>query len=129
MDAPANPETDVTGAGKRLAQRLFVIAENRLQLLMLEAQEERERVLLAIWLALGAAAFGLLAGVAATVAIAVALWDHSPLVAMVVLTIVYLLAALVFYWRLIKLQRNWHTLQATLEQLKKDRECLEKDLN
>ena len=129
MDAPANPETDVTGASKRLAQRLFVIAENRLQLLMLEMQEERERVLLAIWLALGAAAFGLLAGVALTVAIAVALWNHSPLIAMVVLTIVYLLAALIFYWRLMQLQRNWHTLQATLEQLKKDRECLEKDLN
>lgn len=127
-DAPANPETDVSGAGKRLAQRLFVILENRLQLLMVEVQEERERVLLAIWLALGAAAFGLMAGMALTVAVAVALWNHSPLLAMVVLTIIYGAAALAFYWRLIRLQRSWSTLQATLEQLKKDRECLEKNL-
>jgi len=115
-------------ATKRVAQRMFVIVENRLQLLMAEAQEERERVLLAIWLALGAAAFGLLSGVALTVIIAVALWDHSPIIAMLVLTVLYAIAAVFFYGRLVRLQRNWQTLPGTLDQLKKDRECLEKTL-
>jgi len=115
-------------ATKRVAQRMFVIVENRLQLLMAEAQEERERVLLAIWLALGAAAFGLLSGVALTVIIAVALWDHSPIIAMLVLTALYAIAAVFFYGRLVRLQRNWQTLPGTLDQLKKDRECLEKTL-
>jgi uncharacterized membrane protein YqjE len=113
-------------ATKRIAQRVFVILENRLQLLMVEAQEERERVLLAILLALCAAAFGLLAGVTLTVVIAVALWEHSPIIALLVLVALYTIAALIFFGRLVRLQRDWQTLPGTLEQLKKDRECLEK---
>jgi uncharacterized membrane protein YqjE len=113
-------------ATKRIAQRMVVIVENRLQLLMVEAQEERERALLTIWLALGAAAFGLLAGVALTVVIVVVLWEHSPVIALLVLTTLYATTAVYFYSRLVHLQRNWQTLPETLEQLKKDRECLEK---
>jgi uncharacterized membrane protein YqjE len=113
-------------ATKRIAQRMFVIIENRLQLLMVEAQEERERALLAIWLALGAAAFGLLAGVALTIMIAVALWEHSPIIALLVLAALYTIAAAFFYSRLVRLQQDWQTLPGTLDQLKKDRECLEK---
>jgi uncharacterized membrane protein YqjE len=106
-----------------------VIVENRLQLLMVEAQEERERVLLAILLALCAAAFGLLAGVALTVVVAVALWEHSPIIALLVLALIYASVAVFFYARLACLQRDWQTLPGTLEQLKKDRECLEKTFN
>jgi uncharacterized membrane protein YqjE len=113
-------------ATKRIAQRAFVIFENRLQLLMVEAQEERERALLAIWLGLGAAAFGLLAGVALTFTIAVALWEHSPIIALLVLTVLYSIAAVLFYRRLVRLQSDWQTFPGTLDQFKKDRECLEK---
>jgi uncharacterized membrane protein YqjE len=42
----------------------LAIGENRFELLMVEVQEERERLLHAIVLALGAAALGLLAGMA-----------------------------------------------------------------
>jgi uncharacterized membrane protein YqjE len=129
METLSEAGADLTGAAGRIGQRLFVIAENRLQLLMVEAQEERERVLQAIWLALGAAAFGLLAGVTLTLVVAVALWGWGhPIVALLVLTAIYVIAAGVFYNRLAHLQRNWQTLTATLEQLKKDRECLEKNL-
>ncbi|MEI9866579.1 MAG: phage holin family protein [Limisphaerales bacterium] len=112
---------------KRVAQRLLVIVENRLQLLMVEAQEERERALLAVWLGLGAAAFGLLTGVTLTVLIAVALWQHSPVIALLVLALIYMSIAVVFYNRLMRLQKDWQTLPGTLDQLKKDRECLEKN--
>jgi uncharacterized membrane protein YqjE len=77
-------------------------------------------------LALCAAAFGLLAGVTLTVVIAVALWEHSPIIALLVLVALYTIAALIFFGRLVRLQRDWQTLPGTLEQLKKDRECLEK---
>jgi uncharacterized membrane protein YqjE len=46
---------------KRFARRLLSIGENRCELLMVEVQEERERFLHAILLALGMAGFGLLA--------------------------------------------------------------------
>jgi uncharacterized membrane protein YqjE len=113
-------------ATKRIAQRVAVIVENRLQLLMIEAQEERERVLLAILLALCTAVFSLLAGVTLTVLIVVVLWAHSPILALLALAALYIVVAGIFYMRLTRLQRDWQTLPATLEQLKKDRECLEK---
>ena len=116
------------GASKRLAQKLLVIGENRFQLLMAELHEERERLLLAVWLALAAAVFGLLAGIALTIIIVVALWDHSPIMALLALVLLYLAGALLVYVRLVRLHKNWQTLPATLEQLKKDRECLEKRL-
>ena len=58
-------ETASTDAGqlfetsKRLARRLLAIGENRFELLMVEVQDERERLLHAIVLALGVAALGL----------------------------------------------------------------------
>src|SRR5271154_4688486 len=123
METPSTNGLHFGDATKRIAQRVFIIFENRLQLLMVEAQEERERVLLAILLGLCAAAFGLLAGVTLTVVIAVALWEHSPIIALLVLATFYVIAAVVFYGRLVRLQRDWQTLPGTLEQLKKDREC------
>ena len=62
---------------KTFARRLLTIGENRLELLTVEVQEERERLLHALLLALGVAAFGLLAGLTLTAAIAVLLWAWS----------------------------------------------------
>ena len=47
---------------KRIAQRLLTIGENRLELFLVEVQEERERLLHAVLLLLGVAVFGFLAG-------------------------------------------------------------------
>lgn len=128
--SPSAEESPPLGAAlKRLAQRVFVIGENRFQLLLLEAQEERERLLLAILLGLVAAAFSLLAGVTFTAMVVVAFWEHSPLTALAILLACYAGAAVWCYARLVRLQRGWQSLSATLDQLKKDRECLEKELS
>jgi len=129
METPSDTLPELTDASKRLAQRALVICENRIELLMVEVEEERERILRAIWLALGAAVFGLLAGVALTAVIAVAFWRQSPIAALVILTMLYVVVATVLYARLVRLQSDWQTLPTTLDQLRKDRECLEKNLN
>lgn len=129
MPIPLETFAHLGDASKRLAQRALVILENRLELLMVEVQQEREQILLAVWLALGAAVFGLLAGVALTIVIVVVLWDHSRVAALLVLTAFYSVAAMFFYTRLAKLQRDWQTLPATIDQLRKDRECLERQLS
>jgi uncharacterized membrane protein YqjE len=130
METPADTVPDLADASKRLAQRALVICENRLELLMAEVQEERERFLRAVLLALGAAAFGLLAGVGLTAIITVAFWQQSPVAALMILTALYTVAAALLYVRLVRLQRDWQTLlPTTLDQLRKDRECLEKNLN
>jgi len=112
-------------SSKRLARRLLIIGENRVELLLVEVQEERERLLHAILLALGVAALGLLAGMALSGAIVVGLWPHSPLAVLLALAAFYGGAAVCLYRRLTGLLRDWKTLSGTLDQLRKDRACLE----
>jgi len=112
-------------ASRRMGHRLFVVFENRLHLLSVEAQEEREKILQSIWLALGAALFGLLAGISLSLTVMLALWEHSPILVPLGLAAAYTIAAVLLYAKLSRLQRDWQTLSGTIEQLKKDRECLE----
>jgi len=110
---------------KTFARRLLTIGENRLELLTVEVQEERERLLHAFLLALGVAAFGLLAGLALTAALVV--WLSAwPVTVLLILTGLYGTAGICLYRRLIGVLRNWQTLSASLDQLRKDRACLEK---
>ena len=113
---------------KQFARRLLTVGENRLELLTVEVQEERERLLLAFLLALGVAAFGLLAGITLTAAIAVVFWAYSPLAVLLTLTGLYGAAGVFLYRRLTGLLRDWQTFSASLDQLRKDRACLEKSL-
>ncbi|MEI6194327.1 MAG: phage holin family protein [Verrucomicrobiota bacterium] len=113
---------------KRFARRLLTIGENRLELLAVEVQEGREHLLQALLLALGVAAFGMLASLTLTAAIVVWLWAYSPVVVLLVLTALYAVAGICLYRRLTGLLQEWQTLSATLDQLRKDRACLEKTL-
>ena len=118
----------LAATSKDLARRLLTIGENRLELLTVEVQEERERLLHAFLLALGVAVFGLLAGISLTAAIVFLLRAYSPAAVLLTLTGLYGAAGVCLYWRLIGLLRNWEFLSASLDQLRKDRACLEKIL-
>ena len=113
---------------KHLARRLLIIGENRLELLMLEVQEERVRLLRAILLALGVATLALLAGLAFTAVIVVLFWEVSRVAVLLGLTGLYGTASAALYRRLSVLLRDWQSLPATLDQLRKDRACLERFL-
>jgi len=113
---------------KRFARRLLIIGENRLELIALEVQEGRERLLRAFLLAVGVAAFGLLACMTLTTAIVVLFWARSPVAVLFILTGLYGAAGTFLYRRLTGLLQNWHTLPASIDQLRKDRACLEKIL-
>ena len=125
MDTSTVSLNQLATTSKKFVRRLATIGENRLELLAVEVQEERERILHAFLLALGVAAFGLLAGITLTAAIALWLWTWSPLGVLAILTILYAAAGFFLYQRLTGLLRNWQTLSASLEQLRKDRACLE----
>jgi uncharacterized membrane protein YqjE len=128
MEAPSEAEPHLADASKRIVHRAFVTVENRLQLLMVEAQEERERILKAVWMSLAAVVFSLLAGMTITIIVAVVFWEHCPIIALLILTALYVIGAIWFYVKLMHLQRDWQTLAGTIDQLRKDRECLEKQL-
>ncbi|HEY5232929.1 MAG TPA: phage holin family protein [Verrucomicrobiae bacterium] len=118
----------LAATSKHFARRLLTIGENRLELLTVEVQEERERLLHAFLLALGAAAFGLLAGLTLTAAIVVLLWAWSPVAVLLILTALYGAVGICLWRRLTRLLHDWQTFSASLDQLRKDRECLEKIL-
>ena len=120
-----NGSESLATSPKHFVRQLLIVGENRLELLMVEVQEERERALRAILLALGVAVFGFLAGAALTVALVVMLWSFSPIAVLLTLTALYSAIAVLGYRRFAVLQRNWETLPATLDQLRKDRVCLE----
>ncbi len=128
MEAPSASLTEVAATSKRIAHRLMTVGENRFELLKVELEEERDRLLHALWLTLGMATFGILAGFALTALIVVALWEHSPIIALVVVSGLYLIIAGVLYAKLKQLRRDWQTLPHTLSELQKDRECLAKTL-
>ena len=113
---------------KRIAQRLLIIGENRLELLAVELQEERERLLRSLLLALSVAAFGMLAGLTLTAAIVVCLWAWSPTAVLLILTALYGTSAIFLCRQLLGGLRDWQTFSASLHQLRKDRACLEKAL-
>jgi len=115
----------LAAASKHLARRVMTIGENRLELLTVELQEEREHLLHAILLALGVATFGLLAGITLTAASVVWLWAYSPVAVLLTWTGLYGAAGVCLYRRLTGRLRDWQTLSATLDQLRKDRACLE----
>lgn len=129
MEAPQDPGLSLAGASKRVALRLLVICENRFHLLMVEMEEERERVMRALFFAIGAMTLGLLAMFTLTAIIVIVFWNRSPVIVLSILTALYGGAAVYLYSRLRQLQRDWKVLAGTLEQLKKDRECLTKDLD
>ena len=64
MDSPTANLEHIGGKTRRVMNRLVTIFQNRIELLMVEIQEAREKMIRVVLLALGAAVFGLLAGVA-----------------------------------------------------------------
>jgi len=115
-------------SSKEFVRRLATIGENRLELLAVEVQEERERLLHAFLLALGVATFGLLAGLTLTATIAVLLWAWSPVAVLLVLTGIYGVIGVWLYRRLTGMLRDWQSFSESLDQLRKDRLGLEKIL-
>jgi len=127
-------ETAATGGfqqlvadAKQVGSRLLTIGENRLELLAVEVQEEREHLLHALLLALGAGAFGLLAALTFTAALVI--WLSAwPVTVLLILTGLYGAAGICLYQRLTGLLRDWQTLSATRDELRKDHACLKEIL-
>jgi uncharacterized membrane protein YqjE len=125
MESTPGSPGQLAASSRQVLRRFLTISGNRVEILLVELQEERERIVLVILLALGVAAFGLLGGVAVTVAVAILFWSLAPVAALLVLAACHLAIALFLYGRLNRIQHDWRSLSATLDQIKKDCECLE----
>jgi uncharacterized membrane protein YqjE len=132
MEAPADTEPHLLDASKRLAHQVLVAGENRMNLFLVEVQEERDQIFRAFALSVGLAIFSVLAGVALTalVALVCCLWSPAAAaVALAILMAAYGSLAGFLYAQLARLRRDWESFSATCNELRKDRECLEKNPN
>ena len=75
---------------------------------------------------LGRTVLGLLGGMTFTAALVVGLWDRSPLTVLSVLTLVYAAGAAFLCRRLTACLRDWQTFPDSVDQLGKDRSCIER---
>src|SRR5580658_3477535 len=107
--APANGG-GLFDSAKGVSRRLVVIARNRLELLLVEIQEERERGVRLLFLAAASVACGFMALLAFNVAIVVLLWSTSPVAVLLILGALYAVCGGVFYWRLTRVLQDWKML-------------------
>ncbi|MBI3869821.1 MAG: phage holin family protein [Verrucomicrobia bacterium] len=112
---------------KRILDTLLASAQNRVELFAVELQEEKCRVVEAILCAAAVAAFGMMTITLGTFTVVILFWEHGRLVALAILSAVYLVGT-VLAWRALQSRLKAESAFAgTVEELKKDRECLRTD--
>jgi len=124
-DKPDNARPGLVTSAKRLLYTLAAIARNRIELLMVELQEERLRFLDLLLLAAAVVVFGLMTLVMLTFAVLLLASEENRLAVTVVITGVYLLAMLLAFWRLRARLKEWSAFSATRAELQKDLAWLE----
>ena len=110
---------------RQLCAGLLAVLGNRLELLMVELQEDRLRMLEALLLIAAIAVAGCLTLALAVAAVIVLTWTIFGVKGLFVLSGAGLVATFLLYWCLRARLKTWTLLSGTLAELKKDRECLE----
>lgn len=107
----------------RLIRTVLTVAQNRLELLLVEFREQRWQFLNALLLAVLVLLLAAMTLLTATVLIVVVCVKAGRLDLVLGLTAVYLVATVVGGCRLRKRLKNWAPFSATLAELKKDKAC------
>lgn len=111
---------------RRIGSTVLAILQNRLELLLVELQEERLRLFNTLILAAVVIALGFLTLATFAVAVLVVVWNEYGVIGLLTAGGLGLVATLTAYWRLRWRLKNWPLLAGTLAELRKDRECLER---
>src|SRR5262245_7773298 len=119
------PEESRNAAGslRRVLRLVLATLSSRTELLLVELQEERHRLLEALLLAVALIIAGTLALLMVSLAIVAILWEHR-VAALVVLSLLYVGAAVGVFLQLRRRLRSWEAFSGTLNEFEKDREWL-----
>ncbi len=109
----------------RLLKTVLAVAHNRLELLLVELQEERWRFFDALLLAGVVLLLATMTLLVATVTIVTLCLRADRLDLLVLLMLVYLAGTIFSFWRLRVQLKKWAPLSATLAELRKDKACLD----
>jgi uncharacterized membrane protein YqjE len=130
MDDPGQPRETLTPAGivaafRRIAATVVATVQNRVQLLSLELQEERSWYFHTVVIAAGALFFAGCAVVVGTIAIVIFCPESARPYVMAGFAVLYVALAVALGLTLRKrTEEKRPVLKETVEQLKKDIECL-----
>jgi uncharacterized membrane protein YqjE len=125
MEEPEQSTPGIFASLGRLLRTVIVIAQNRLELLLVEAQEERWRFFNALLLAGVVLILALMTLMAATITIVVVCVEADRLDLVVALVLLYLAGTIFSLLRLRARLKKWAPFSATLAELKKDKACLD----
>jgi uncharacterized membrane protein YqjE len=110
----------------RLFQTLRGVAENRLELFLVELKEERSKLFAALLLLAVLVVCAFMTLVMLTLLVVVAFWETHRLLVLALVTAAYAGMALAAFAVLCARLQRWRAFSETLEQIKKDRSCFEK---
>ena len=115
------------GPLRRILSSFFSILQTRLELIGIELAEEKDRLLMVLFMGLAAMMLATMALIALTALIAIAFWDTYRWQALAGITIVYAVAAIVCALRARSgLHNSPMIFEATLNEFEKDREIFRK---
>lgn len=119
------PDDAPSPSVKKMGGALAGLIQGHLELIGIEIQEERARIFKLFLLASLSLILGLLILVGFSAAIVIAFWDSNPIVAILVLCVIYAVAMALCISRAIRLgKESASPFQATVEELARNRERL-----
>jgi uncharacterized membrane protein YqjE len=124
MEEPGENTPGVLASLGRLLKTALAIAQNRLELLLVEVQEARWRFFDALLLTGVVLILALMTLMTATVTIVVVCVQAERLDVVVALALLYLAGTIFAFWRLHARLKNWALFSTTRAELKKDKTCL-----
>jgi len=126
MDDTQHESAGLLARGRRILQTLWDLAQIRIELFLVELQEERIRLFEELLVVAVCGVCAVMTLVLLTFTLVVIFWDEHRILVLALLTLAYATGAGVSFWVLRNRLRRWQAFAATLEQIKKDRACFEK---
>jgi len=124
MGEASETKAGVWASLKRLLDTLLATVQNRIELIAVEWQEEKCRLMEALLCAVAVAVFGIMSLTLLTFTIVVLFWENGRLIALGALSMLYLVGT-VLAWRALRLHLKARSAFAgTIDEIKKDRACL-----
>jgi uncharacterized membrane protein YqjE len=125
MSEDTETKPGVWASLKRGLDALLATTHNRVELFVVELQEEKCRLVEVIVCAAAVVALGLMSLSLVTLTVVVLCWENGLLAALASLSILYLIGT-ALVWRALQTRlRARSAFASTLDELKKDRSCLE----
>ena len=123
MENTPQAEGGLLSTLRRMLQTLRDMAENRVELFLIEWREERLHLLEALLLLMIGTVCALMALFVVTFAIVVIFWDTHRVLVLTLIILAYASGAVTGFTLLRSRMRRWQAFSATLEQIKKDQAC------